>query len=141
MQGPCQRRNGFVEKFEAVCPVQGKHEDLAAHGGTISRAGSRLRHGVTSSSQTIPASVSQHLSRLRLARLVKARREGTFMYYTVVSAEIRLVLDTVLDPPSPARCSPSPLTQAATSARGNFPRLSCSVLTDTFALRSKRTRL
>jgi DNA-binding transcriptional ArsR family regulator len=47
---------------------------------------------------TTATAVSQHLSRLRLARLVKARREGTFMYYTVVSPEIRLVLDTVLDP-------------------------------------------
>ena len=47
--------------------------------------------------QTTATAVSQHLSRLRLARLVRARREGTFMYYTVVSPEIRLLLDTVLD--------------------------------------------
>jgi DNA-binding transcriptional ArsR family regulator len=47
---------------------------------------------------TTATAVSQHLARLRLARLVKPRREGTFMYYTVVSPEIRRILDIVLDP-------------------------------------------
>jgi len=46
--------------------------------------------------ETTPTAVSQHLSRLRLARLVKPRREGTFMFYTITDPEIRRVLDAVL---------------------------------------------
>jgi DNA-binding transcriptional ArsR family regulator len=45
---------------------------------------------------TTPTAVSQHLSRLRLARLVKGRREGTFMFYAITSPEIRRVLEAVL---------------------------------------------
>jgi DNA-binding transcriptional ArsR family regulator len=44
-----------------------------------------------------PTAVSQHLSKLRLSGVVKARREGTFMYYTVIDPRVRRVLNTVLD--------------------------------------------
>ena len=43
-----------------------------------------------------PTTVSQHLSKLRLAGIVKARRQGTFMYYTVVDPTVRVVLDAAL---------------------------------------------
>lgn len=43
-----------------------------------------------------PTTVSQHLSKLRLSGIVKARREGTFMYYTVIDPTVRRVLATVL---------------------------------------------
>jgi DNA-binding transcriptional ArsR family regulator len=44
-----------------------------------------------------PASVSQHLAKLRLARLVKTRRQGTFVYYLVENAHVRrLVEEAVL---------------------------------------------
>ncbi|HEY5835545.1 ArsR/SmtB family transcription factor [Streptomyces sp.] len=43
-----------------------------------------------------PTAVSQHLSKLRLAGIVKARRQGTFMYYTVVDPTVHRVLSTLL---------------------------------------------
>jgi len=43
-----------------------------------------------------PTTVSQHLSKLRLSGIVKARREGTFMYYTVIDPTVRQLLETVL---------------------------------------------
>lgn len=36
-----------------------------------------------------PAAVSQHLSKLHLARLVKRRREGTFFFYSAENAHVR----------------------------------------------------
>jgi DNA-binding transcriptional ArsR family regulator len=44
-----------------------------------------------------PTAVSQHLSKLRLSGIVKARREGTFMYYTVIDPTVRRLLGTVLN--------------------------------------------
>lgn len=40
-----------------------------------------------------PASVSQHLAKLRLARLVKSRRQGTFVYYLVENAHVRRLVE------------------------------------------------
>ncbi|MFW0788176.1 ArsR/SmtB family transcription factor [Gordonia sp. CPCC 205333] len=41
-------------------------------------------------------SVSQHLAKLRMARLVRTRREGTTIYYSVENEHIRqLVVDAV----------------------------------------------
>ncbi|GAB3707288.1 ArsR/SmtB family transcription factor [Mariniluteicoccus flavus] len=37
-------------------------------------------------------SVSQHLAKLRLAGLVHARREGTFIYYTAANAHVQALL-------------------------------------------------
>jgi DNA-binding transcriptional ArsR family regulator len=43
-----------------------------------------------------PASVSQHLAKLRLARLVSTRREGTRVYYRLDSDHVsQLVVDAV----------------------------------------------
>jgi DNA-binding transcriptional ArsR family regulator len=39
--------------------------------------------------------VSGHLAVLRELEIVKAERRGRFVYYSLASAEIRLVLDTV----------------------------------------------
>lgn len=46
-----------------------------------------------------PTTVSQHLSKLRLAGLVRGRREGTYVYYTVVDGPVRDVLGVTLDHP------------------------------------------
>jgi DNA-binding transcriptional ArsR family regulator len=45
---------------------------------------------------TTPAAVSQHLAKLRLAGIARARREGTFMYYAVVDEQVARVLESVL---------------------------------------------
>jgi len=43
-----------------------------------------------------PAAVSQHLAKLRLARLVRSRREGTRIYYVVDDAHVRRLVKEVL---------------------------------------------
>lgn len=43
-----------------------------------------------------PTAVSQHLAKLRLAGLVRARRQGTYMFYVIVDPHVRRVLETVL---------------------------------------------
>lgn len=43
-----------------------------------------------------PAGVSQHLAKLRMARLVRARRQGTQVFYRIESSHVRqLVEDAV----------------------------------------------
>ncbi len=43
-----------------------------------------------------PAVVSQHLAKLRLAGLVKGRREGTFVYYTAADDDVLRILSQAL---------------------------------------------
>lgn len=43
-----------------------------------------------------PAVVSQHLAKLRLAGLVKGRREGTFVYYSPANQDVLRVLSQAL---------------------------------------------
>ncbi|GGP54847.1 ArsR/SmtB family transcription factor [Saccharothrix coeruleofusca] len=43
-----------------------------------------------------PTSVSQHLAKLRLAGLVKGRREGTFVYYSAANDHVRGLLAQAL---------------------------------------------
>lgn len=42
------------------------------------------------------AAVSQHLSKLRLARLVKTRREGTYVFYLAENAHVRGLVEEAL---------------------------------------------
>jgi DNA-binding transcriptional ArsR family regulator len=43
-----------------------------------------------------PAGVSQHLAKLRLARLVRTRRQGTRIYYVVDDIHVRRLVEEVL---------------------------------------------
>lgn len=43
-----------------------------------------------------PTSVSQHLAKLRLAGLVRGRREGTFIYYTAADTHVQALLAEAL---------------------------------------------
>lgn len=43
-----------------------------------------------------PAAVSQHLAKLRIARLVRSRRQGTRIYYVVDDAHVRRLVEQVL---------------------------------------------
>ncbi|MFI5606075.1 ArsR/SmtB family transcription factor [Amycolatopsis sp. NPDC051903] len=43
-----------------------------------------------------PTSVSQHLAKLRLAGLVKGRREGTFVFYSAADDHVRRLLAQAL---------------------------------------------
>lgn len=42
------------------------------------------------------AAVSQHLAKLRLARLVKTRREGTYVFYLAENAHVRQLVEEAL---------------------------------------------
>jgi DNA-binding transcriptional ArsR family regulator len=46
--------------------------------------------------EVAPTVVSQHLAKLRLAGLVKTRREGTFVYYSPADQDILRVLSQAL---------------------------------------------
>lgn len=43
-----------------------------------------------------PAAVSQHLAKLRLARLVRSRREGNFVFYRTENAHVRQLVEEAL---------------------------------------------
>jgi DNA-binding transcriptional ArsR family regulator len=43
-----------------------------------------------------PTAVSQHLAKLRLAGLVRGRREGTFVYYSAADVHVRHLLAEAL---------------------------------------------
>jgi DNA-binding transcriptional ArsR family regulator len=43
-----------------------------------------------------PTAVSQHLAKLRLAGLVKGRRDGTFVYYSAADEHVQRLLDEAL---------------------------------------------
>ncbi len=43
-----------------------------------------------------PTAVSQHLSKLRLAGLVRGRRDGTFIHYTAVDDDVSALLAAAL---------------------------------------------
>jgi DNA-binding transcriptional ArsR family regulator len=53
-----------------------------------------LHHELSVSAQ--PAGVSQHLAKLRLARLVRTRRDGTRIYYVVDDAHVRRLVEEVV---------------------------------------------
>jgi DNA-binding transcriptional ArsR family regulator len=57
-----------------------------------------------------PTAVSQHLSKLRLAGLVRGRRHGTYVYYTTVDEQITQLLRVSLDHPVPAAAAPADAT-------------------------------
>lgn len=43
-----------------------------------------------------PAAVSQHLAKLRMARVVRVRREGTRMFYAATNAHVRRLVEEAL---------------------------------------------
>ena len=42
-----------------------------------------------------PAALSQHLAKMRALKLVTTRRDGQAIYYSLASAEVRAVLETL----------------------------------------------
>jgi ArsR family transcriptional regulator, virulence genes transcriptional regulator len=45
--------------------------------------------------QLSPAALSQHLGKMRALRLVSTRRDGQTIYYSLASAEVQAVLETL----------------------------------------------
>ncbi|MCO1597600.1 metalloregulator ArsR/SmtB family transcription factor [Micromonospora sp. RHAY321] len=70
-----------------------------------------------------PTAVSQHLAKLRLAGLVRGRREGTFVYYSAADVHVQALLAEALfhadhtdrDIPDHARGDLLPHTRPTTS--------------------------
>ncbi len=50
---------------------------------------------------TSPTAVSQHLAKLRLAGLVKPRRDGAFVYYVAANDNVKRLLVDALGPLEP----------------------------------------
>jgi DNA-binding transcriptional ArsR family regulator len=46
-----------------------------------------------------PTAVSQQLSKLRMSGIVKARRQGTFMFYTIIDPTVKNLLAAILGRP------------------------------------------
>jgi DNA-binding transcriptional ArsR family regulator len=70
-----------------------------------------------------PAGVSQHLAKLRMARLVRSRRDGTRIYYVADDVHVRRLVEEVLSHADhvtrglPEGAGP-PTARTKTSARG-----------------------
>jgi len=45
--------------------------------------------------QLTPAALSQHLGKMRALRLVSTRRDGQTIYYSLASAEVKTLLETL----------------------------------------------
>jgi DNA-binding transcriptional ArsR family regulator len=79
-----------------------------------------------------PAAVSQHLAKLRLARLVRTRRDGTHVYYLIENDHIqRLVTEALFsadhalgDPPAhhARRLAPAAQVSALEDSEGRMGR-------------------
>jgi DNA-binding transcriptional ArsR family regulator len=69
-----------------------------------------------------PAAVSQHLAKLRLAKLVRVRREGTFAYYSAVDDHVARLLTEALDHADHQVAGPAP----GAAPTPNGPRRSVS---------------
>lgn len=68
-----------------------------------------------------PTVVSQHLAKLRLAGLVKSRRDGTFVYYSPADTDVLRVLSQALFGADTITADPA--TTKPVSRRRPSPRL------------------
>jgi DNA-binding transcriptional ArsR family regulator len=65
------------------------------------------------------AGVSQHLAKLRLARLVRTRRDGTRIFYVADDAHVRRLVGEVLSHADHVtRADPAPERTQSTTSRG-----------------------
>jgi DNA-binding transcriptional ArsR family regulator len=65
------------------------------------------------------AGVSQHLAKLRLARLVRTRRDGTRIFYVADDAHVRRLVGEVLSHADHVtRADPAPERMQSTTSRG-----------------------
>jgi DNA-binding transcriptional ArsR family regulator len=62
-----------------------------------------------------PTVVSQHLAKLRLAGLVKSRREGTFVYYSPADTDVLRVLSQALFGADTVDTTSAPRTSAGST--------------------------
>lgn len=80
------------KRFGIVRQAGHRRAGAGRHGGDEHRLPDRLRHVRAELADAAPTAVSQHLAKLRLAGLVKGRREGTFVYYSAADEHVRRLL-------------------------------------------------
>jgi ArsR family transcriptional regulator, virulence genes transcriptional regulator len=87
-------------------PLEAKAEDVAAMLTAMANpkrllvlctllAGERSVGDLAAVVQLTPAALSQHLGKMRALRLVATRRDGQTIHYSLASAEVRAVLETL----------------------------------------------
>lgn len=89
-----------------VGPLEAKAEEVAVTLGAMANpkrllvmctllAGEKSVGDLAEIVQLSPAALSQHLGKMRALRLVSTRRDGQTIYYSLASAEVRAVLETL----------------------------------------------
>ncbi|MCU0801753.1 MAG: metalloregulator ArsR/SmtB family transcription factor [Rhodobacteraceae bacterium] len=87
-------------------PLEAKAEDVAAMLTAMANpkrllvlctllAGERSVGDLAAVVHLTPAALSQHLGKMRALRLVATRRDGQTIHYSLASAEVRAVLETL----------------------------------------------
>jgi len=64
-----------------------------------------------------PASMSQHLAKMRLARLVSTRRKGTKVFYRLDNSHVRQLVEDAVSTPS----TPAPTFRPTTGSTATSP--------------------
>ncbi len=91
---------------EAINPFEAKAEEVAATLAAMANpkrllvmctllAGEKSVGDLAEIVQLTPAALSQHLGKMRALRLVSTRRDGQTIYYSLASAEVKTLLETL----------------------------------------------
>ncbi len=90
----------------SLAPLEAKAEEVAATLAAMANpkrlvvlctllAGEKSVGELAGIVQLSPAALSQHLGKMRALRLVATRRDGQTIYYSLASAEVQAVLETL----------------------------------------------
>ena len=91
---------------QAINPLEAKAEEVAATLAAMANpkrllvmctllAGEKSVSDLAEIVQLSPAALSQHLGKMRALRLVSTRRDGQTIYYSLASAEVKTLLETL----------------------------------------------
>lgn len=91
---------------ETINPFEAKAEEVAATLAAMANpkrllvmctllAGEKSVGDLAEIVQLAPAALSQHLGKMRALRLVSTRRDGQTIYYSLASAEVKTLLETL----------------------------------------------
>lgn len=97
-------KNDISDK--AMSALENKAEDVAATLSALANpkrlvvmcsllAGEKSVGELASIVQLAPAALSQHLAKMRALRLVSTRRDGQIIFYSLASAEVKALLETL----------------------------------------------
>lgn len=97
-------KNNISDK--AIISLESKAEDVAATLTALANPkrlivmcslleGEKSVGELASIVQLAPAALSQHLAKMRALKLVSTRRDGQVIFYSLASAEVKAVLETL----------------------------------------------